>query len=117
MESPQEIEVWYILPSLRKALAEEMLKMGLKQKDIASKLHVTNSAVSQYIKSKRATNVKFTPDIRKLISSSAYRIVNAKANVLVEIQKLCTKIRSNGFLCKIHKKHSKCNLKNCKVCN
>lgn len=115
MESPQEIEVWYVLPALRKALAGEMLKLGLKQKEIAAKLHVTESAVSQYLKSKRATEVKFTPELKNAIQTSAKKLAK-EADVLTETQKLCALIRTKGLLCKVHRKHTKCNLKNCRVC-
>ncbi len=116
MESPQEIEVWYVLPALRKALAEEMLKLGMTQKDIAVKLHVTESAISQYIKSKRATEMKFPADIKKMIAQSAKRISAHDSGILKETQTLCNQIRSKDLLCKLHKRHSKADLKNCKVC-
>jgi predicted transcriptional regulator len=115
MESPQEIEVWYVLPALRKALAEEMLKLGLKQKVIAEKLHVTPAAVSQYLKSKRAAGLKFPQEIRKAIQKSAKNLTKTD-NVMAETQKLCTLIRKQGLLCKIHRKHTKCNLTKCEVC-
>ncbi|MFH0752551.1 MAG: helix-turn-helix domain-containing protein [archaeon] len=115
MESPQEVEVWYVLPALRKALAEEMLKLGLKQKEIAEKLHVTGAAISQYLKSKRAANIKFPQKIRKAIQISAKSIAKSDA-VMAETQKLCTLIRKHGLLCKIHKRHTKCDLKKCEVC-
>ncbi len=115
MESPQEIEVWYVLPALRKALAEEMLKLGMKQKEIAEKLHVTGAAVSQYIKSKRAADIKFPQQLKGAIADSAKRIAKS-GNALTETQRLCTLIRTKGLLCKIHKTHTKCNLKNCDAC-
>ena len=116
MDSPQEIEVWYVLPALRRALAEEMLKLGISQKAIAGKLHVTEAAISQYIKSKRATEMKFPADIKKLITQSAKRITEQDSGILKETQALCNQIRSKELLCKLHKKHSKADLKNCKVC-
>lgn len=115
MESPQEIEVWYVLPALRKALAEELLKLGLKQKEIAEKLHVTGAAVSQYIKSKRAADIKFPQQLKGAISDSAKRIAKS-GSAPKETQKLCTLIRTRGLLCKIHKRHTKSNLKNCEAC-
>lgn len=115
MESPQEMEVWYVLPALRKALAEELMKMGMKQKDIAARLHVTSAAISQYLKSKRAIGLKFPQPIRKAITASARKIAKA-GNSLAETQKLCALIRTKGLLCKIHRKHTSHNIKNCKVC-
>ena len=47
---PQEIEVWYIIPAVRRELAKSMVKIGLKQKQIAVTLGITEAAVSQYLK-------------------------------------------------------------------
>ena len=52
---PQEIELWYVIPSIRKALVTELKKYNLKQKDIAPLLGITESAVSQYVRDKRAS--------------------------------------------------------------
>ena len=49
---PQEIEVRYILPALRKELAIELSK-DMKQKEVANILNITQSALSQYHKEKR----------------------------------------------------------------
>ncbi len=115
MESPQEIEVWYVLPALRRALSEEMLKLGLKQKDIAARLHVTAAAVSQYLKSKRANELSFPASIKKAVQSSAKKVAK-DSNPNAEIQRLCRIIRAEGLLCKLHRKHSDLELKSCNVC-
>ncbi|MFH1405899.1 MAG: hypothetical protein ABIG52_01635 [Nanoarchaeota archaeon] len=51
---PQEIEVWYILPAIRKELVLALKEKGHTQKEIASFLNVTEPAISQYTKEKRA---------------------------------------------------------------
>ena len=52
---PQEIELWYIYPSLRKEIAKFMIKNhSLKQKEVADKLGVTKAAVSHYVNEKRS---------------------------------------------------------------
>ena len=50
----QELEVWYILPAIRKAFAIEMIRQGIPQKRIAVLLGVTSAAISQYKNDKRA---------------------------------------------------------------
>ena len=55
---PQEIEVLYILPAIRRELTIEMKKIGLEQKKIAEYLCVTEAAVSQYLNSKRASQLR-----------------------------------------------------------
>lgn len=103
MQMPQEIEVWYVLPAIRKELAKEMLKSGLKQKDIAKKLGITEPAVSQYLKSKRAKKVKFNKEIDKQIKISAILLIKNKSCAIKEMQKCCGVIKKEGILCKIHK--------------
>ena len=50
---PQEIEVFYIIPAIRRHIAMYMKLRGLKQNKIAELLHIDKAAVSQYIKKKR----------------------------------------------------------------
>ena len=55
---PQEIEVWYIIPALRREFASILKEKGFPQKQIAEKLKLTESAVSQYLKLKRAKDLE-----------------------------------------------------------
>ena len=58
MRHPQEIEVWYIMPAIRKELCRVLLtKHKLTQKEIAKRLNITGAAVSQYKKDKRGQHV------------------------------------------------------------
>lgn len=112
MEMPQELEVWYIIPALRREFAEFMLKKGLKQREIAVKLGIAESAVSHYIKSKRATSVKFDKKIKNEIEKSVDRIMKNKGMVMQEMQDMIIKVRKAGCLCKLHKNK----VKGCEVC-
>ena len=121
MEFPQEIELWYIIPSIRKALAKNLKSRGLKQKQIAKALNLTEGAVSQYIKDKRARSDLFTAEIDIKIQKSGDRIfqsidaIDISQRVMHEIQSLCTFIKDTKFICKIHHQKNK-KLKNCKIC-
>jgi hypothetical protein len=45
---PQEIEVWYIIPAIRKELAKRLVQHHeVAQKDVAELLGVTEAAISQ----------------------------------------------------------------------
>ncbi len=99
---PQEIEVFYILPALRRYLAMYMKLQGLKQNKIAEILHIEKSAVSQYIKKKRGNNVEFSENVLNEIAKSASRIKD-EFSLLGEIQRLLRFVRLSGDLCKIHK--------------
>ena len=55
---PQEIEVWYIIPAIRKALAEQLVKKHkLTLEKTGNILGVSKAAVSQYLSKKRATKI------------------------------------------------------------
>ncbi len=49
MKSPCEEIVWDVLPSIRAAIAEELIKRGISQKDVSRMLGITPPAVSQYV--------------------------------------------------------------------
>ena len=78
LQTPQEITVWYILPAIRRELAKAMLTKNLKQKQVAKLLGITEAAVSQYLRSKRAKQVEFNKDIKLKIQEAANNIINAR---------------------------------------
>ncbi len=110
----QEVEVWYVLPALKRAIALKMTEMGLKQNEIAEKLHLAKSAVSQYLKNKRASKIKFNPEFEKEIKKSADNIIK-KNDFMKEIECLCRKFKEKGCLCELHKKYSKVPVR-CSAC-
>ena len=110
----QEVEVWYLLPAIKREIAKFMKKTGMKQKDIAMKLHMTEAAVSNYMKEKRASEVKFDAGFSKDIENAANQII-AKDSYVDEVEKLCRKFRSEKKLCKLHRKFSKIPLR-CSTC-
>lgn len=114
MKLPQEIEVMYVLPAIRKELVSDLLKLKMNQKQISEKLMITEAAVSQYTKNKRG-NVELNRKIKKEIKDSALKIKNYKGCINSELIKLCNFIRKNKFLCKIHKDHDNVNC-NCSCC-
>lgn len=99
---PQEIEVFYIIPSLRRALAESMSKQGMKQKDIASLLGINTAAISQYRSNKRGNLVQFTLEVQAEIQKSA-ALIKDKLSYFRETQRLLRHIRTTNALCQIHK--------------
>ncbi len=115
MDLPQELEVWYVIPSLRKAFADIMLKKGLSQKEIAKKLELGKSAVSQYIKSQRGAELKFDRKMLKKIEQSTEKILQNKSTIKEELVFLCDFIKKEGLLCCFHRSMDK-KLKECEVC-
>lgn len=105
MKQPQEIEVWYIIPALRRKFSRCMVrKHGLSQRETASLLGITESAVSQYVNRKRANEVSLGCEIARKTDNSVRRIIKGKSNFIKETQKMLSIAKNNGILCKVHKK-------------
>jgi predicted transcriptional regulator len=122
MELQQEIELWYVIPALRKELVLGLKKHNVKQKDIAAMLGLTGSAVSQYMKDKRAT-CKFDESqaetIKPEIDIAVKNILAEKIpnpNVAMkEINRICRMMREKKITCAIHRKKNQ-GLCDCGVC-
>jgi len=99
---------------MQKRFARAMVKRGIKQREVSKKLGITESAVSQYISSKRAKNVRFSKIISREIEKSIERVIKGK-NVITEMQRICKLCRRDKTLCKIHKSHGRVP-KSCRVC-
>ena len=102
---PQELEVWYIIPAIRRELALRLKEKGLTQKEIAKKLFLTGPAVSQYLKSKRAKQVVFGEKLMKEIDRAAASILKnpSKLNVIKQTQIICRTARVNQVVCDLHR--------------
>lgn len=104
MRPPCEIVVQKVLPAIRAELARIMLEEGLPQQQVASRLGLTKSAVSQYRSSKRGKDLCFPPDIEIRINELATELMedlsgNDAVNGLCTV---CKNIQSSGWLCKEH---------------
>lgn len=95
---PQEIDVWYILPAIRRELAFALKEEGMKQKDIAQRMRVTSAAVSQYMNNKRASEIKFNDKIKNEIKLSAKRVKNG-GNAIKEIFDVDKMIKQCKTIC------------------
>lgn len=114
---PQEIEVWEILPAIRKEFAKELIcEHKLSQKDAAKLLNITDAAVSQYLRSKRASNITFGEITLKEIKKSTARIVKEGKSIMEEMQKICRLPEVRQQICKLHKKQSKSIPEGCSIC-
>ena len=76
---PQEVEVWYLIPAIRRELTKIFLsEFKINQKQISDILGVTESAVSQYQNSKRAQDLKFSKKEIEKIKIFAKKIISNK---------------------------------------
>ena len=117
MKHPQEIEVWYIMPAIRKELCNILLdKHNFNQKEIAKLLNITEAAVSQYKKEKRGQHVKLPESVLSELNISARKIVNDESTVFRETQNILNHIRNTSTLCDIHKIIDESVESDCKEC-
>ena len=113
---PQEIEVWYIIPAIRREFAKVFIKEhSLNQKQTAKLLGVTESAVSQYIKSKRAKEVIFDKNVLSEIKKSVKKIIENDNLIMDEMYRICNLFKVRKIVCGIHKKDNKKYL-GCDIC-
>ena len=101
---PQEIEVWYVLPAIRKAFAVEMIKQGIPQKNIAHLMGITEAAVSQYKNDKRA-HIQLTEELKKEIEKSINKITTPE-HMFSELMRIEQQIKNTGLFCQIHRSKS-----------
>ncbi len=127
---PQEVEVWYVLPALRRELALAMIKKGLPQKQIAKMLGVTEPAITQYKlkNSKRARGDQveipkdFMPEIEKAADKMT-RVWNDQGSpesfhetMTREVNRLIKVLRQAGVICGIHREHCHGVKEDCNAC-
>lgn len=106
MELLAEVEVWYALPAIRARLAAALKKRGLQQKDIASKLSIAESAVSQYLSGKRGDS-ELPEEMGAEFDASAERIASGDNSAMVrEVMRLSEILKSTRAICVVHKQHS-----------
>ena len=115
-QMPQEIEVWYIIPALRREFTKSMIEMGLTQKQVAKKMGITEAAVSQYLSSKRAKEVVFSNAVLDEIRKSAKKITEDKSTIVPEMMRLTKLTGVMQVMCGLHKKRDANLPKGCDIC-
>jgi predicted transcriptional regulator len=113
---PQEIELWHLLPAIRRELTLELKSRGFDQKHIAAILGITEPAVSQYFNNKRASEIKFPLSAHKYIKKAADEIIKDNTSFLRESQKILSLPEIIKLKCSIHKSQGGVP-KNCKICH
>lgn len=101
LKQPQEIEVWYVLPAIRRELVLVLHTQGLSQKAIAQLMNITEPAVSQYINNKRGKEINFNPEVKSYIKQSAQKITDHQS-AYRQVQQITHFIKETKALCKIH---------------
>ena len=118
MKLPCEIVVWYLLPSIRGELAKELSRTGLQQKKIASRLGITQPAVSQYLKDKRGQELKLPKEVLVRVHALARTMVDSvdESMVRIEVCAICDMVKEGNLLCDLHRSLEKVP-DDCSVCS
>ncbi|MFW9844041.1 MAG: transcriptional regulator [Candidatus Thorarchaeota archaeon] len=143
---PQEVEVWYVLPAIRRELAKVMKtktvpregddgkrkEHKITQKEIAKMLGVTEPAITQYLLKKKGRRSrgdqvvipeKFMPELEKSADAMIKQYEARGANedmfetMTFEINRLIKVIRDDGAMCDIHRQFSAHVKDKCSACD
>lgn len=114
---PQEIDIWYTYPAIRRALVKIFIEeYHYSQKQCAKLLSVTEAAISQYRKDKRAALPLFTPKEMIELHKTAKKIVEDPSESAKHLFKLCTALRGSKSLCDAFCKDNPEVPHDCKLC-
>jgi uncharacterized protein len=114
---PQEIQVWYILPVIRKEFSRILVKeKGLTQKEAAKILSITEGAISQYLNSKRGTTIKFNEILIDEIRKSTDIIYNNPKRIISETIRILELKETWKAICEFHKKNDNNIELDCAIC-
>ncbi len=111
---PQEVEVWYIIPAVRRELSLELVNHYDKTlEEVGNAIGVSKAAVSQYMSKKRGSSIKLPKKILNEIKISAKSISGKKTTAFHEINRLLRLCKASGVACSTCKKFNKEVLDNC----
>jgi len=120
---PCEVAVKSLVPSLRSAIAKELTQTyGLKQKEVATLLGVTQTAVSKYMRQVRGIVIKIeeVEEVRPMINEIVVLLANGRIprNELVRrLCKICEIIRRERLMCELCKRTDpSIDIQRCFVC-
>jgi len=104
---PCEVAVKSLVPAIRSAIARELTKTyGLKQKDVANLLGVTQTAVSKYTRHVRGAvlNIEEVEEVQPMIREIVISLANggmSKYELVAKFCVACKIIRRNRLMCEL----------------
>jgi predicted transcriptional regulator len=107
--SPLEVASRYVYPALRRRLVEILRERDLKQAEIANLLHITQSAVSRYLRMNRGAliDVSSFPDVESLLKETAEWVLNERPNeysIQKRLMEIAVYMLGKGYVCSFHSK-------------
>jgi len=119
-----ELASRYVVPSLLRMLAEELVEgRGLSRVEAARRLGVTPSAVTRYLKGERGALVDLSSrgDVRRAVRSLAERLASGSMSeyeLQAELARIALYAMGRGYLCSFHSKlEPAVNPLECRVCS
>ena len=109
MKMPCELIVWYVLPTIRRELAKELVgTYGMTQAEVAKRFGVTDAAISQYLRKKRGDSAVIEssdlyPKFLAEVGESSRRIAVDGCEVSDEICRICGCVKQMGLLAEIYR--------------
>lgn len=99
---PQEIEVWYIIPAIRREMAVCFSHdHDLSYNDIALLMDITKAAVSMYLAGKRVKMIKMHPKAQEEVKNACQMIVTNKSTATKEIARVLEIIKKKKLHCEL----------------
>ncbi|AMM54670.1 transcriptional regulator [Pyrococcus kukulkanii] len=102
-----EVASRYVYPSLRRRLVQVLREKGLKQDEIAELLHITQSAVSRYLRKDRGAliDVEQFKDIDEKVGEIAEWVIEERPSeyeIHKALVKLTLEMLGRGYVCSFH---------------
>lgn len=113
---PQEVEVRFIIPAIRKEFALELNRLNFTQREIAKILEITPAAVNNYVKNKRGINVSLSDNNKDLIKYSVKRITENHDCAYEELYNFSKKLIEDKSICEIHRMFDNKVPEECEIC-
>jgi len=110
MSLPCEFAVRSVVPAMRALVARKLSTVySMKQENIAFRLGITQSAVSQYMRNARGKAVKIDDidEVQELVQILADGLANdslSKRQITQRYCEACRVVRKKKVLCNLHKK-------------
>lgn len=114
---PCEVGVQTVLPAIRALMARTIVeKHGMKEKQVAKLLGLSQSAISRYTTKDRGNTITLenVPEVQTLIDKMITLLLHGKPNQTTEILELlcqtCKVIREKGLMCELCQKKTRENI-------
>jgi predicted transcriptional regulator len=123
MLMPCEVAVKSVVPSIRSAIAQELTETyGLKQKEVANLLGVTQTAVSKYTRHVRGTVIEIEEieEVQPIVKETVVLLAKgsiSRYELAGRFCKICAIIRRKRLLCELCKRSDpSIDIQKCFVC-